>query len=41
MKRVAGDPLAAAFPTITNDQEGTRTYGKGKNEYNARTLQYD
>ena len=41
MKRVVGDPLGSAFPTITNDPDGTRTYGKGKTEYNARTLQYD
>ena len=41
MKRVAKDPLSAAFPTITNDKEGNRTYGEGKEEYNARTLQYD
>lgn len=38
MKRVASDPLAVAFPTISNDPEGLRTYGKGKNEFNARTL---
>lgn len=41
MKGVVSDPLAAAFPTITNDPTGNRSYGKGKIEYNARTLQYD
>ena len=41
MKRVASDPLDAAFPTITNDKTGKRSFGEGKNEYNARTLQYE
>ena len=41
MKRVASDPMSVAFPTITNDMSGNRSYGKGKTEYNARTLQYD
>jgi hypothetical protein len=36
MKRVAGDPLSAAFPTILNDTDGKRTYGKGS-EYKSRT----
>ena len=41
MKRVASDPMSVAFPTITNDMSGNRSYGKGNTEYNARTLQYD
>ena len=32
LKRYASDPLSAAFPTITNDPDGKRTYGKA-NEY--------
>jgi len=38
MKGVASDPLAAAFPTISNDQTGARSYPKGQNEVNARTI---
>jgi len=37
MKRVASDPLNVAFPTITNDPDGKRSYGKA-NEYQSRTI---
>lgn len=38
MKRVASDPLNAAFPSVTNDPDGKRTYGEGS-EYKSRTHQ--
>ena len=38
IKRVVGDPLSSAFPTISNDVDGKRTYGKGS-EYKSRTIQ--
>jgi len=34
----AKDPLAGAFPTITNDPTGARSYPKGMNEVSARTI---
>ena len=37
MKRVASNPLNAAFPTISNDPDNLRTYGKGS-EVMARTI---
>lgn len=37
MKRVASNPLNAAFPTISNDPDNLRTWGKG-NEVMARTI---
>lgn len=37
MKRVVSDPLNASFPTISNDPNGLRSYGKG-NEVMARTI---
>ena len=37
LKRVASDPLSAAFPTITNDVDGKRTFGKA-DEYKSRTI---
>jgi len=40
MKRVASDPLNAAFPTITNDPDGKRTWGAGS-EFKSRTHQLD
>ena len=41
MARVAKDPMDSAFPTISNDPTGNRSYGEGKTEFNARTLQYE
>merc|ERR1719389_604951 len=38
MKRVASDPLAASFMTISNDPNGKRSWGKGVTEINARTI---
>jgi len=38
MKGVASDPLAASFPTISNDPTGARSYPKGSNEVSARTI---
>mmetsp|Transcript_21404 Transcript_21404/g.43314 ORF Transcript_21404/g.43314 Transcript_21404/m.43314 type:complete len:181 (-) Transcript_21404:268-810(-) len=38
LKGVASDPLAAGFPTISNDQTGARSYPKGANEISARTI---
>ena len=38
MKRVATDPLAAGFMTISNDQDGKRSFPKGLAEVNARTI---
>lgn len=38
MKGVVADPLAKAFPTITNDPVGARSYPKGSTEINARTI---
>ena len=36
--RYASEPLATAFPTITNDPNDLRSYPKGANEVNARTI---
>ena len=36
MKRVVDDPLAAAFPSVSNDQTGARSWGKGS-EMKSRT----
>lgn len=36
--KVAADPLETAFPTISNDMSGARSYPKGLNEINARTI---
>jgi len=33
-----GNPLASAFPTISNDPSGNRAYPPGANEINARTI---
>ena len=38
LKRYASEPLATAFPTITNDPNDLRSYPKGANEVNARTI---
>ena len=38
LKRYASEPLATAFPTITNDPNELRSYPKGANEVNARTI---
>merc|ERR1719454_1409214 len=38
MKRVASDPLAASFMTISNDPNEARSYPKGSTEVNARTI---
>merc|ERR1719183_2280913 len=38
MKRVASDPLAASFMTISNDPNGARSYPKGATEVEARTI---
>jgi len=38
VKRAAGNPFETAFPTISNDQSGARSYPKGLNEVNARTI---
>merc|ERR1719163_724671 len=38
MKNVVSDPGSIAFPTIVNDQSGARSYPKGMNEVNARTI---
>ena len=38
MKRVASDPLAASFMTISNDQNDARSFPKGLNEVDARTI---
>ena len=40
MNRVKNDPLAAAFPTITNDPDGKRSWGEGS-EFKSRTHQLD
>mmetsp|Transcript_13849 Transcript_13849/g.22973 ORF Transcript_13849/g.22973 Transcript_13849/m.22973 type:complete len:182 (+) Transcript_13849:40-585(+) len=36
--KVVKDPLAVAFPTISNDPTGARSYPKGANEVSARTI---
>jgi len=38
LKRVASDPFAASFMTISNDPNGKRSFPKGLNEINARTI---
>merc|ERR1719502_2417824 len=38
MKGVVSNPLDVAFPTITNDPSGARSYPKGATEINARTI---
>jgi len=38
MKRVASDPLAAGFMTISNDPNDARSYPKGATEIDARTI---
>merc|ERR1719335_1422553 len=43
VKRAASDPLEAAFPTMSNDRTGKRSWGKGANgeifnEVSARTI---
>jgi hypothetical protein len=38
MQDVVKDPLSAAFMTISNDESGNRSYPKGLNEVNARTI---
>lgn len=38
LKGYASDPLSRAFPTISNDQSGARSYPKGATEVNARTI---
>ena len=38
MKGVVSDPLAAGFPTISNDPTGGRSYPKGADEVSARTI---
>jgi len=38
MIRVANDPLEATFMTISNDESGNRSWGKGMSEVDARTI---
>lgn len=38
LKGVASDPLSVAFPTISNDQSGARSYPTGATEVSARTI---
>jgi len=38
MKRTLSDPLSTAFPTISNDQSGARSYPTGSTEIDARTI---
>ena len=38
MKRVASDPLAAGFMTISNDPNGKRSFPKGATEIDTRTI---
>ena len=38
MQGVVSDPLSKAFPTISNDKSGARSYPKGATEVNARTI---
>jgi len=38
IKEATGRPLDVAFPTISNDVTGTRSYPKGLGEVNARTI---
>merc|ERR1719261_2008230 len=38
LKRVASKPLAVAFPSISNDESGARSYPKGYDEIKARTI---
>jgi len=38
MKGVVSNPLEKAFPTISNDQSGSRSYPKGATEISARTI---
>merc|ERR1712094_60424 len=38
MKRVASDPFAAGFMTISNDPNDARSFPKGSNEVSARTI---
>merc|ERR1719387_3246674 len=38
VKGALSDPLSTAFPTISNDQSGARSYPKGANEVDARTI---
>ena len=38
MKRVASNPLAAGFMTISNDPNDARSFPKGLSEVEARTI---
>ena len=38
MKGVVSDPLSRAFPTISNDKSGARSFGKGVTEIETRTI---
>jgi len=38
MKGYVTNPVATAFPTISNDPTGARSYPKGSNEVSARTI---
>ena len=38
MKRVASDPFAAGFMTISNDPNNARSFPKGSTEIDARTI---
>merc|ERR1719324_2379239 len=38
IKKAVSAPLDTAFPTISNDPTGTRSYPKGMSEVNARTI---
>ena len=38
MKRVASDPFAAGFMTISNDPNNARSFPKGATEVNSRTI---
>merc|ERR1719456_352309 len=38
IKEASGRPLDVAFPTISNDVTGARSYPKGQNEIDARTI---
>jgi hypothetical protein len=38
MKGVVNDPLEAGFMTISNDESGARSWGKGATEVDARTI---
>jgi len=38
VKTAASDPLSTAFPTISNDMSGARSYPNGASEVSARTI---